>query len=206
MIEKKVEVNLYQLVTETYDREAGKTTRVWGDWTDAYTEEPYYEDKGRYFISYRVKEISRTFTKFTNKGKLSKSDKEYTEEFAPFAERKFQQIVELEAQMADDQKRADELAEIVNAAYQNALPHKDDEDFESRLSHLSSKTSKSQWVGYELGHARSVYNRSVPTEVIDEAKELKSIRRKYQNVTEFDFYSSAYNTFETRIADHDNGR
>jgi len=185
MINKKVTV-------EVYDTEDAKFQ--WRDDWENYNWETSRNDK------------KITFTKFTNKGKLSKQDDNYSEILAPIAERGFNQMLQLENEVANDQQRANELSEIVNNAHHKHYPFVNDADFESRLSYLSSKTSKSNWVGYELGHARSIYNKMVPTEVINEARELQAIRKKHQNTDDFDFNACNYHYFEIREADHDNYR
>lgn len=149
-----------------------------------------------------VKSVRRyQFSKFTDKGKLSKSESDYTPELAILAEKKLQEVLQAEKEIAVqlpiDQARANELAEIVNAA-----------DFDGELTIAKSKYSHSKWYNSQSGQGNmpSYYEMLVPVSVIKEVRELQAIRRKYQNNADFNFYKCNYKTVTNRYADHDNGR
>ena len=137
-----------------------------------------------------------TFSKFTNKGKLSKQDDSYSIDNAILAEDEFARISKLEESIEEDTARALILKGIINNA-----------DFNSELSTIKTKNSHSDW--YKNGgdlNSVSVYNTQVPTSVVKEAIELQAIRKKYQGSEMFDFDKTAYITVTERVADHDNGK
>lgn len=145
-------------------------------------------------------EYTQTFTKFTNKGRVSKTEKSSFSIVNEKAETLLQQELAIEADREADTARALELVEVVDKAYMNA-----DEDTEWVT--IKTKTSHSDWYQYggEL-NMPSVYLTQVPASVEEPARELQAIRRKHQNDSMFDFNKTSYLTREERIADHDNGR
>ena len=145
-------------------------------------------------------ELTETFTKFTNKGRVSKSDMSKYDIVNAKAEELLQKELQIESKCEDDEKVAIELAEIVTNAYINA-----DENTEWKT--IKTKTSHSDW--YKFGgqlNTPSVYLTQVPAEVESQAKKLQGIRRKHQNDDGFDFEKTSYLTRKVRVADHDNGK
>lgn len=148
--------------------------------------------------------IKRVFTKFTNTGKLSKSElKDMTvdevEAFKPVAEEELANVLKIEVDTPKDTERALELAKIVNSASWDYLSDKD-------LAVIKFKNSHSSWYSNGEGamHAPSEYLTLVPVSVAQEAKELQAIRRKHQNDSTFNFSETLYNCKEVRISDHNN--
>lgn len=145
--------------------------------------------------------IKYSFSKFTNSGKLSKSDSNYylietMPELKERAEKALAQHLTVIESTKADMARALELKAIIN-----------DADFNGELVTISSKVSHSKWYqGAGQLNGRSVYLKQVPATVINEAKELQSIRRKHQGNESFDFVTTNYKYIEVREADHDNGR
>lgn len=142
------------------------------------------------------------FTKFTNKGELSKTElADFSDDeikvIKPIAEQKLADLLALEAQTEADTKRALELAKIINAVNWDDLSDND-------LAVIKIKTSHSDWYKSDSGelHTPSEYLTLVPLSVVKEAKELQAIRRKHQNDSTFDFLKTSYYTREVRIADH----
>lgn len=144
-------------------------------------------------------EYTRTFTRFTNKGKVSKPERSPFSIVNKKAEAILQQELAIESDREADMAQALELVKIVNEAYMNA-----DED--TKWVTIKTKTSHSDWYkhGGQLS-TPSVYLTQVPASVEKPARELQAIRRKHQNDGMFDFSKTSYLTREERIADHDNG-
>ena len=141
------------------------------------------------------------FTKFTNSGKLSKTElkglsTDEAEVFKNAAEEKLAAMLKLESETKADTKRALELAKIVNSANWDNIQNKD-------LAVIKVKDSHSKWYSNGVGemHIPSEYLTVVPVSV---AKELQDIRRKHQNDSTFDFTKTAYKSREIRVADHNN--
>lgn len=156
--------------------------------------------EGQYGWEVDYNEYTKTFTKFTNKGLVSKTEKSSFSIVNEKAEAILQQELAVEADWEADTARALELVEVVDEAYMNA-----DEDTEWVT--IKTKTSHSDWYQYggEL-NTPSVYLTQVPASVEEPARELQAIRRKHQNDSMFDFNKTSYLTRDERVADHDNGR
>lgn len=144
------------------------------------------------------------FTKFTNNGKLSKTElnglsTDEAKVFKNAAEEKLAVMLDLEAQTKADTERALKLAKIVNSANWDNIQNKD-------LAVIKVKDSHSKWYSNGAGeiHIPSEYLTVVPVSVAKEAKELQAIRRKHQNDSTFDFSKTSYKCREIRVADHDN--
>ena len=144
------------------------------------------------------------FTKFTNSGKLSKTElnglsSDEAEVFKNAAEKKLATMLKLESETNADTKRALDLVEIVNSANWDNIQNKD-------LAVIKVKNSHSSWYNGGEGelHSPSEYLTVVPDSVVKEAKELQAIRRKHQNDATFDFSNTSYKCREIRVADHNN--
>lgn len=144
------------------------------------------------------------FSKFTNKGKLSKTELNGLPEneakvFKADAEKQLAAMLELETSTKADTKKALKLADIVNSTNWDDLSDKD-------FAVIKVKNSHSNWYKGGLGemHAPSEYLTVVPVAVAKEAKELQNIRRKHQGDSTFDFAKTNYRTREIRVADHAN--
>lgn len=144
------------------------------------------------------------FSKFTNSGKLSKSELKGLSDdeariFKADAEKQLAAMLELESSTKADTEKAIKLAKVVNNANWDGLADKD-------LAVIKVKNSHSNWYKGGLGemHAPSVYLTIVPVSVAKEAKELQNIRRKHQGDSTFDFSKTNYKTREIRVADHAN--
>lgn len=144
---------------------------------------------------------SYTFTNFTNKGKVSKTelknlDMALINLIKPIAENKAKQIIKLMQSTKSDMKQAVKLANIINHANWHNLTTKE-------LAVIKVKTSHSKWYN-NVGslHAPSQYLTIVPLSVAKEAKELQCIRKKHQTDPNFDFAQTAYYYQEIRVADH----
>lgn len=144
------------------------------------------------------------FTKFTNSGKLSKTElnglsSDEAEVFKNAAEEKLAAMLKLESETKADTKRALELAKIVNSANWDNIQNKD-------LAVIKVKDSHSKWYSNGVGemHIPSEYLTVVPVSVAKEAKKLQDIRRKHQNDSTFDFTKTTYKSHEIRVADHNN--
>ncbi|MGX7126586.1 hypothetical protein [Enterococcus viikkiensis] len=146
-----------------------------------------------------LRKLGYTFEKFTDKGKLSKSDDNYYlietyPELKEAAEIEIAKYIELAEQTESDMKRALELKEIIDNA-----------DFDGELVTIKHKVSKSKWYeGNGVGNMRSRYDVKVPASVEKEARELQAIRKKHQGNDAFSFVRTAYKTITVRDADHDN--
>lgn len=144
------------------------------------------------------------FSKFTNSGKLSKTElnglpEDEAKVFKADAEKQLEAMLKLETSTKADTKKALKLADVVNAANWEDL---DDKDF----AVIKVKNSHSNWYKGGLGemHAPSEYLTVVPVAVAKEAKQLQNIRRKHQGDSTFDFAKTNYRTREIRVADHAN--
>ncbi|MFK5676043.1 hypothetical protein [Ligilactobacillus sp. LYQ60] len=144
-------------------------------------------------------EKERLFTRFTNKGKVSKPQRSSLAIINERAEELLQQELQIESEREVDTARALELVEIVDNAFMNT-------DKNTKWVTIKTKTSHSAWYRYggQL-HTPSLYLTQVPASVEEQARELQSIRRKHQNDSMFDFNKTSYLKQEIRIADHDNG-
>lgn len=187
MINKKIEVKVYRSKTEEFNDDRGFFTD-YGPFTTDYSEVENAEDyqEGKVF-----------FSKFTDKGKVSKSDdafKAWNGQFVEAAEAELQRVLKIEEETDQDMKRALELKEVIDNA-----------DFDSELVSIKHKVSKSKWYeGNGVGHMRSQYDVKVPLSVENEALELQAIRKKHQGNEGFDFAATSYKTINVRTADHDN--
>lgn len=144
------------------------------------------------------------FSKFTNSGKLSKSElkglpDDEAKVFKAEAEKQLAAMLELESSTKADTEKAIKLAKVVNNANWDGLTDND-------LAVIKVKNSHSNWYKDGLGemHAPSEYLTVVPVAVAKEAKELQNIRRKHQGDSTFNFAKTNYKTREVRVADHDN--
>lgn len=160
-------------------------------------------------------DVSETFTKFTNQGKVSKTQASAYEIVNAEAERKLAEELEIESQREADEARAKELAYTINNYFRDShLPSDEVEwDVINKGSFyddktpgwvtIKTKTSHSSWYqGAGEMHAPSLYHTQVPTAVKREALELQSIRRKHQNDREFNFFETDYAKRIIREADH----
>ncbi|MDT2738289.1 hypothetical protein P7H00_14380 [Enterococcus pseudoavium] len=150
-------------------------------------------------VNGEMQKIGYTFEKFTNSGKLSKSDDHFYlietyPELKEAAESEIAKFITLVKQTESDMKRALELKAIIDNA-----------DFDSELVSIKHKVSKSKWYDNDgVGNMRSRYDVKVPVAVKDEALELQAIRKKHQGNDTFDFSATSYKTITEREADHDN--
>ncbi len=189
MINKKIEVKVYRTKIEEFNEDRGFYFDF-GQWTTNYDDVKDAED----YIEGKV-----VFSKFTDKGKVSKSDdgfKSWNGQFVKEAEQALQDQLELEAATESDMNRALELKAIIDNA-----------DFDSELVSIKHKVSKSKWYDNGgIGNMRSRYDVLVPVAVKDEALELQAIRKKHQGNDSFSFSATSYKTINQREADHENGR
>lgn len=148
------------------------------------------------------------FKKFTNNGKLSKTELRNLAEdevaiFKPIAERKFAAEIAKEKMFERDRDkdtaRALELKAIVDNANWENIQNKN-------LAVIKVKDSHSKWYSNVIGemHVPSEYLTVVPVSVAKEAIELQKIRRKHQGDPKFNFWETSYKCREIRVADHDN--
>lgn len=145
-------------------------------------------------------EVTVTFTKFTNKGKVSKTEASHHEFVNAEAERLLAEKLQIEADREEDQKRANEIAKIINAIDYEQIPL---EEFVS----IKTKQSHSKWYNTLAGSRSlpSVYDYMVPKSVEDLVLELRIIRKKHQNDWKFNFFDCDYPKLVRRYADHENG-
>lgn len=144
------------------------------------------------------------FSKFTNSGKLSKTELNGLPEgeariFKAEAEKQLADMLELETSTKADTEKAMKLAQVVNNANWDGLT-------DSELAVIKVRTSHSNWYKGGEGelHTPSEYLTVVPTTVAKEAKELQNIRRKHQCDSTFNFAKTNYRIRVIRVADHDN--
>jgi sulfur relay (sulfurtransferase) DsrC/TusE family protein len=153
-----------------------------------------------------ITDFTFKFSKFTNSGKLSKSEygkllglPDYAKKIViELAEQKLAKELQIEVDREKDLAEAQKLAEIVDATDFT----KDDQPW----TVIKSKTSHSDWYqnGGEL-NSPSIYYYCVPTSVAKEAKKLHDIRKKHEHDIKFAFHLCDYQTRKIRVADHDNG-
>ena len=167
-------------------------------------------------------DLVETFTKFTNKGKVSKTQSSAYKIVNEEAERKFAEELEIESQREADEKRGEELSKIINRYFEDNQIDRwgsewntiywdtiDQGNFDDTKTPgwvtIKIKTSHSSWYDYggEL-NATSLYHTQVPVAIEKEARELQAIRRKHQGDQKFDFYSTDYAKRIVREADHQN--
>ena len=165
-----------------------------------------------------VDTIDRTekFTVFTNKGKVSKSQRSKYDVVNEEAERKLQERLALKAQTAIDLPRAIELAKVVDKAFEDKMndlfleyDYLEEGDFDDSKTPgwvtIKIKTSHSNWYDNDdVFNAPSTYHYQLPIEVEKEARELQAIRRKHQGDNTFRFWECDYRKREVRVADHSN--
>lgn len=213
MIERKIKVTYY------YNRKTGEwckdaATKYDNEYYDDepisnfWSEEDYQKDSDdptkspnrKRFWSFK----KHVFSKFTNKGRLSKSElnglpEDEAKIFKADAEKQLAAMLELEASTKADTEKALKLANIVNFANWDNLNDKD-------FAVIKVKDSHSKWYKGGLGtmHAPSEYLTVVPVSVAKEAKQLQEIRRKHQGDPTFDFAKTNYRTIEIRVSDHIN--
>lgn len=162
-------------------------------------------------------DLVETFTKFTDKGKVSKTQASIYEIVNKEAERKFAKELEIESQREADEKRAKELVYKINDYFEpNALDRDEikwdvihDGDFDDAKTPgwvtIKTKTSHSSWYqGAGELHRPSLYHTQVPIAVEQEARELQAIRRKHQNDPKFNFLGTDYAKRIVRESDHPN--
>ncbi|OEH66119.1 hypothetical protein [Lactobacillus mulieris] len=159
-----------------------------------------YLDFGENWLNYEYGEVTVTFTKFTNKGKVSKTEASHHEFVNAEAERLLAEKLQIEADREEDQKRANEIAKIINAIDYEQIPL---EEFVS----IKTKQSHSKWYNTLAGSRSlpSVYDYMVPKSVEDLVLELRIIRKKHQNDWKFNFFDCDYPKLVRRYADHENG-
>ncbi|WIU42474.1 hypothetical protein LFP01_00024 [Lacfervirus LFP01] len=162
-------------------------------------------------------DLVETFTLFTDRGKVSKTQASAYQIVNEEAERKLAKELEVESQREADEKRAKELSQKINHYFEanniNQVEIEWDELTQGAFDDsktpgwvtIKIKTSHSNWYqGAGEMHSPSVYYTQVPTAVDQEARELQSIRRKHQNDFKFDFFRTDYAKRIIREADHDN--
>lgn len=162
-------------------------------------------------------DLAETFTLFTNRGKVSKTQASAYQIVNEEAERKLAELLEAESQREADEKRAKKLAQKINHYFEaNNLNQGEvewDEVAQGTFDDaktpgwvtIKTKTSHSNWYqGAGELNSPSLYHTQVPAAVEQEARELQAIRRKHQNDFEFDFFRTAYAKRIIREADHQN--
>lgn len=197
MKNRKITVWYYRGKTEVFSEKLDRYAPQYGDFTLDYEEAmAQFNDD--------VSTFQKTFTKFTNQGKVSQSDPQSLalDFLKEAAEKEWTRLEALEREVTVDMERAKILAKIVNQASENLT---DGEIIENGRI-ISHKISRSKW--YESaageGHTRSQYDYYVPASVFEEAKELQGIRKKHEGSLLFDFYETHYRKAEVRTSDHDN--
>ena len=161
--------------------------------------------------------LTKVFTLFTNRGKVSKTQASPYAIINEEAERKLAELLDVESQRKADEKRAKELAHKINHYFEaNSLNQGEvewDEVAQGTFDDaktpgwvtIKAKTSHSNWYqGAGELNSPSLYHTQVPASVEQEARELQAIRRKHQNDFEFDFLGTDYAKRIIREADHDN--
>lgn len=176
----------------------------------------YYEiaepDEKPYLVD--AYELEDEFTAFTNKGKVSKPQRSKYEEVNEKAEQKLQERLTLKEQTKVDLPRAIELSKVVDKAFEDKMDslfidydYLENGDFDDSKTPgwitIKVKTSHSSWYQY-VDNAPSTYYYQVPAEVVEQAKELQSIRKKHQGDNSFSFYKCDYMKRKVRVADHPN--
>lgn len=162
-------------------------------------------------------DVSETFTKFTNKGKVSKTQSSPYAIVNEEAERKLAKELEAESQRETDEARAKELAHEINHYFKDNHLSSDEVEWDiidkgsfydaktPGWVTIKTKTSHSNWYqGAGELNSPSLYHTQVPVAVEQEARELQAIRRKHQNDFKFDFLGTDYAKRIIREADHQN--
>ncbi len=162
-------------------------------------------------------DLSETFTRFTNRGKVSKTQASVYSIVNEEAERKLAEELEIESQREADEARALELAKYINNYYEDHNLTSEELEWDELTQGtfddsktpgwvtIKTKTSHSNWYqGAGEMHSPSVYYTQVPATVEQEARELQSIRRKHQDDLKFDFFDTDYAKRIIREADHQN--
>ena len=160
-------------------------------------------------------DLAETFTLFTNRGKVSKTQASPYSIVNEEAERKLTEELEIEIQREADEARAKKLATIINRYFTNHELDQGEIDWNTITNGnfddsktpgwvtIKIKTSHSEWYqGSGELHSPSVYYTQVPTAVENEARELQAIRRKHQDDFKFDFSGTDYAKRIIREADH----
>lgn len=162
-------------------------------------------------------DLSETFTRFTNRGKVSKTQASAYRIVNEEAERKLAKELEVESQREADEKRAKELAHKINHYFKDNNLSSDEVEWDiidkgsfydgktPGWVTIKTKTSHSEWYqGAGELHSPSVYYTQVPVAVEQEARELQAIRMKHQDDFKFDFFETDYAKRIIREADHQN--
>ncbi|MEK1388920.1 hypothetical protein HCZ95_09405 [Limosilactobacillus fermentum] len=162
-------------------------------------------------------DLSETFTKFTNRGKVSKTQASQYSIVNEEAERMLAEELKIESQREADEARAKKLAHKINHYF--AANNLSSEEVEWDVINkggfrdgktpgwvtIKVKTSNSKWYqGAGELHSLSLYYTQVPLAVEEEARELQAIRRKHQNDFKFNFLETDYAKRIVREADHPN--
>lgn len=161
--------------------------------------------------------LTRVFTLFTNRGKVSKTQASAYAIVNEEAERKLAKELEVESQQESDEKRAKELAHKINHYFEANNLNQGEVEWDELTQGvfddsktpgwvtIKTKTSHSNWYqGAGELNSPSVYHTQVPAAVEKEAQELQDIRRKHQNDINFNFMESDYPKRIIREADHQN--
>ena len=162
-------------------------------------------------------EVSEVFTKFTNRGCVSKTQSSRYKIVNEEAERKLAKELEAESQREADEARAKELAHKINYYFKDNNLSSDEVEWDiidkgsfydaktPGWVTIKTKTSHSEWYqGAGEFHSPSLYHTQVPVAVEQEARELQAIRRKHQCDLKFDFLETDYAKRIIREADHQN--
>lgn len=162
-------------------------------------------------------DLAETFTLFTNRGKVSKTQASAYQIVNDEAERKLAKELEVESQRESDEARAKKLAQKINHYFEangiNQAEVEWDELTQGAFDDsktpgwvtIKTKTSHSSWYqGAGEMHSPSLYHTQVPAAVEQEARELQAIRRKHQDDFKFDFSGTDYAKRIIREADHPN--
>ena len=162
-------------------------------------------------------DLVETFTKFTNKGKVSKTQASPYEVVNSEAERKLAEELEIESQREADEARAKKLARKINCHFRDNHLSSDEVEWDiidkgsfydaktPGWVTIKTKTSHSNWYqGAGELNSPSLYHTQVPVAIEQEARELQEIRRKHQNDPKFNFLGTDYGKRIVREADHQN--
>lgn len=162
-------------------------------------------------------DLSIVFTKFTNSGRVSKTDASPYKIVNAEAERRLAEELAIESQRDADEARAKELAHEINHYFKDNHLSSDEVEWDiidkgsfydaktPGWVTIKTKTSHSNWYqGAGELNSPSLYHTQVPVAVEQEARELQAIRRKHQNDFKFDFLGTDYTKRIIREADHQN--
>lgn len=162
-------------------------------------------------------DLAETFTLFTNRSKVSKTQASPYSIVNEEAERKLAEELQIESQREADEARAKNLANVIKRYYKDhdlTLEELEwDEITQGTFDDsktpgwvtIKNKTSHSKWYqGVGELHSPSLYHTQVPVAVEQEARELQAIRRKHQDDFKFDFSGTDYAKRIIREADHQN--